>query len=256
MAYVYGPVPSWRLQRSLGVDPISTKAKTCSFDCIYCQFGRTQYPATERCLFVRSHELAVEIESLEKVPVDYVTFSGMGEPTLAANLSKLVETVRRAVPYPIAILTNSSLMARADVRRDLMGFDLVVAKVDASDEELFGRINHPFVNTTLEEIIQGIHRFRGAFTGRLALQMMFVQANRDRAAEMAEIALGLQPDEVQLNTPLRSCPIEPLSPAEMQEIETQFAGLSARNVYKAERPEVPPLDEGATRRRKPNTDKQ
>ncbi|HID87765.1 MAG TPA: radical SAM protein [Anaerolineae bacterium] len=251
MAYIYGPVPSWRLGRSLGVDPISTEGKTCSFDCIYCQLGRTRYPATERSLFVRAHELAAELESLEGVAMDYVTFSGMGEPTLAANLGELVETVRGHLPYPIAILTNSSLMARKEVRKDLMGFDLVVAKVDAPDEELFQRINRPFVKDRLEEIIEGIRRFREEFGGRLALQMMFVQANRDRAAEMAQIARELQPDEVQLNTPLRPSPVEPLSPAEMEGIEAQFAGLHVRNVYRAERPEVPPLDEEATRRRKP-----
>ena len=251
MAYIYGPVPSWRLGRSLGVDPISTEAKTCSFDCIYCQLGRTRYPVTERCLFVRAHELAVELESLEEMAIDYVTFSGMGEPTLAANLGELVETVRRYVPYPIAILTNASLMARVDVRHDLACFDLVVVKVDASNEGLFRRINRPFANYRVEEIIEGIRRFREEFEGRLALQMMFVQANRHRAAEMAQIARQLQPDEVQLNTPLRPSLAEPLSPAEMGEIEAQFAGLSVRNVYQAERPKVAPLDEEATRRRKP-----
>jgi len=251
MVYIYGPVPSWRLGRSLGVDPISTEAKTCSFDCIYCQLGRTRHPATERCLFVRAHDLAVELEGLEEVAIDYVTFSGTGEPTLAANLGELVERVRRHLPYPIAILTNSSLMAREEVCEDLMGFDLVVAKVDAPDEGLFRRINRPFANYRLEEILEGIHRFREEFESRLALQMMFVQANRDRATEMAQITRELHPDEVQLNTPLRPSPVEPLSPAEMEGIEAQFTGLNVRNVYKAERPEVPPLDEEATRRRKP-----
>ena len=256
MAYVYSPVPSWRLGRSLGLDPISTEAKTCSFDCIYCQLGGTRYPTTERSLLVRAHELGVELEGLQELPVDYVTFSGVGEPTLATNLGELVETVRRVLPYPIAILTNSSLMAREDVRKDLMGFDLVIAKVDAPHEELFRRINRPFGGNRLEEIVEGIHRFREEFRGRLALQMMFLQANRDRAAEMAELARDLGPDEVQLNTPLRLSPVEPLSLEEIGEIEGRFGGLTVRNVYKAQRPEVPPLDEEATRRRKPKTSSQ
>lgn len=251
MSLVYGPVPSWRLGRSLGVDPVSTQGKTCSFDCIYCQLGRTVHPTTERQVFVDPEQLSAEIEALEDLPLDYVTFSGVAEPTLAANLAELVKVVRQHLSHPVAILTNSAMMPLEEMRRDLARFDVVVAKVDAPDEALFRQINRPFVDHTLEDIIEGIRRFREGFEGKLALQMMFVEANRDPARDMARIARELSPDEVQLNTPLRPCPVDPLSPEEMKEIEAEFAGLNVLNVYKAERPEVVALDESETKKRRP-----
>jgi len=251
VSVTYGPVPSWRLGRSLGVDPVSSKGKTCSLDCIYCQLGRTKHPLTERRNFIRVEQLIEALKGVEGLPLDYITFAGVGEPTLAANLGPLVRAVRERSPYPIAILTNSSLMVREDVREDLALFDLVAAKVDAPNEALFQRINRPCILNSLQEIVESIRRFREEFTGRLALQMMFVEANKDHASEMAQLARELKPDEVQLNTPLRPSPVRPLSPGEMELIEEAFQGLSVLNVYKAERPEVVPLEESETRRRRP-----
>jgi wyosine [tRNA(Phe)-imidazoG37] synthetase (radical SAM superfamily) len=202
-------------------------------------------------MFVQPSQLRQELAEVGDIPVDYVTFSGVAEPTLAANLGELVAVVRERFVQPVAVLTNSSLMKRGDVRQDLALFDVVVAKVDAPDELLYQQINRPFVNCTLAEILWGILRFREEFQGKLALQMMFVEANRDRAEEMAEIARDLSPDEIQLNTPLRPNPERPLSPEEMEEIESVFTGLPVLNVYKATRPEVVFLDEGETRRRRP-----
>ncbi|MDH7486147.1 MAG: hypothetical protein QHJ81_07695 [Anaerolineae bacterium] len=154
---------------------------------------------------------------------------------------------------PIAILTNASLISQEDVRRALALFDVVVAKLDAASEELFRQINRPFVSCTLADIVMGLRRFRQAFGGKLALQMMFVEANRKWAAEMAALARSCAPDEVQLNTPLRPSPVPPLSPKEMEEIEAAFAGLPVVNVYKAKRPAVTPLDETETGRRRPTS---
>nr|MBC7244382.1 radical SAM protein [Chloroflexota bacterium] len=249
---VYGPVPSWRLGRSLGVDPVSTQHKTCSFDCIYCQLGRTIHPLTERRCFITVGVFRQQLATAKEVPIDTVTFSGMGEPTLASNLSELAETAREEIGgHPIAILTNASLIWREDVQRDLMHFDIVVAKLDAPTEDLFQAINRPVGQVRLAQILDGIHQFRQHFTGRLALQMMFVEANQAQARQMAELARTCHPDEVQLNTPLRPCPVRPLSVSEMAAIEAEFAGLSILNVYAAERPQVMPLDTQATRRRRP-----
>ncbi len=252
MSAVYGPVPSWRLGRSLGIDPVSTRYKTCSFDCIYCQLGRTKGPLSERRTFVQPQALSSEMGKIGEIEVDYVTFSGMAEPTLAANLAELVAVVRENLPdKPIAILTNASLMPRPDARHDLSLFDVVVAKLDAPDQELFVQINRPFVNYTLYEILDGLRRFREEFTAKLALQMMFVEANRKEAQEMAKIARELRPEEVQLNTPLRPCAVPPLSPSQMEEIEAAFGGLNVISVYTSRRPQVTPVDVVATRRRRP-----
>ena len=116
---IYGPVPSWRLGRSLGIDLLSTKGKTCSFDCIYCQLGKTVHSLTERRQFVSLDELAAELEGVKDIPADYATFSGVGEPTLASNLGEAIELARSVLRLPVAVLTNSSLMTREDVCNEL-----------------------------------------------------------------------------------------------------------------------------------------
>ena len=267
MKYIYGPVPSWRLGRSLGVDPVSTEKKTCSFDCVYCQLGRTINPVIKRKVFVKPDDFVKELilakkllreSSLEKelnekeLPIDYITFSGLAEPTLAGNLSELVKVIRQNMSQPIAILTNSSLMTREDVLKDLLLFDVVVAKIDAPNEILFKKINRPFVNYGIEKIIEQIKLFSENFNGRLEIQMMFIDDNKHFAKELVDIAKEIKPYRVQLNTPLRPSPVSPLSVEEMDHIEKEFKGLNTLNVYKAVRPKVLTLNERETRRRRPS----
>ena len=248
---VYGPVSSWRLGRSLGIDLLSTTTKTCSFDCVYCQLGAGQ-PADERRELVSIHEVAASLEEVRHVPADYATFSGMGEPTLARKLGEAIEIARSLLHLPVAVLTNSSLLSREDVRQELARADVVVAKVDAPTEELFQQINRPCPSFHLADILNGISEFRRGFSGKLALQMMFVEVNKEYAAEMARIARDLLPDEVQINTPLRPCPVEPLSKEELDRIKREFSGLKrVVTVYEATTPEVVPLHREETLRRRP-----
>ena len=234
---VYGPVSSWRLGRSLGIDLFSPRGKTCSFDCTYCEWGATVHPLTERKEFVTLAELKKELETAKGAPADYATFAGGGEPTLASNLGQAIEIVRSTLKLPVAVITNSSLMPREDVRRELARADLVMVKLDASNEEIFNAVNRPFKGYTLAEIIQGIKRFREEYKGKLALQMMFVEANKGCAEEMAKIAGELSPDEVQINTPLRPCAVKPLSPQEIAAIRDKFSGLKkVVTVYEAGKP--------------------
>ena len=249
---IYGPVPSWRLGRSLGIDLLSTKGKTCSFDCIYCQLGKTVHSLTERRQFVSLDELAAELESVKDIPADYATFSGVGEPTLASNLGEAIELARSVLRLPVAVLTNSSLMTREDVRNEISLADMVVAKLDAPDEELFHQVNRPAGGQALGQIIQAISLFREKYRGKLALQMMFIEANKDHAGEMANVAEQLSPDEVQLNTPLRPCAVRPLPPEDISLIKREFSGLNnVVTVYEAPKPEVVPLDRKETLRRRP-----
>jgi wyosine [tRNA(Phe)-imidazoG37] synthetase (radical SAM superfamily) len=249
---IYGPVPSWRLGRSLGVDLLSTKGKICSFDCVYCQLGRTVHPLVKRGKFVTMPRLAEELEKVKGVAADYITFSGVGEPTLAANLGEAIEFARSVLGLPVAVLTNSSLMTREDVRLDLSLADVVVAKADAPNEELFQKISRPFTNYRLEDTIQGIKLFREQYKGKLALQMMFIEANMNYAEEMAAIAGQLSADEIQLNTPLRPCAVSPLAPEVIDSISRAFSSLNnVVTVYEAPRPEVTPLDLDETLRRRP-----
>lgn len=254
MNIVYGPVPSWRLGRSLGIDLVSAQGKTCTFDCVYCQLGRTTCFTDQRQVFVETEQLQAELATLPPVETDYVTLSGTGEPTLAANLCEALHLVGEWSALrglPTAVLTNASLLSRPDVRRDLAHANLVVAKLDAPNGALFQAINRPIAGVTWTQMVEGIRAFRQEFDGRLALQMMFIAANRARTTEMAALAHSLNPDEVQLNTPLRPSPTPALSPAEMAEIEGAFAGLPVISVFIVQPPEVYVLDEAEMRRRRP-----
>ncbi|MFC1912002.1 radical SAM protein [Chloroflexota bacterium] len=252
MGIIYGPVPSWRLGRSLGIDLLSTQGKTCSFDCTYCQLGKTIHPLVERKEFVTIPRLVLELKRVRGIPADYATFSGVGEPTLASNLGQAIEIVKSILGLPVAVLTNSSLMPREDVRQELAKADLVVAKLDASNEVLFHAINRPAIEYPLEAIFQGIMRFRSEYSGNLALQVMFTETNRNYASEMAAMAEQLSPDEVQINTPLRPCAVKPLPPEDIKTIQKAFSRLkNVLTAYEASRPEVTPLNLEEMRRRRP-----
>lgn len=231
MKYIYGPVASWRLGRSLGVDILSTAGKTCSFDCLYCQLGPTVNRTTARRIYVPTQAIARELAALGPridAIADVVTFAGMGEPTLGANLREVVAVIRRYTRKPVAILTNAALITDEGVREDLQALDIVVAKLDAPHQQLFQVVNRPVSDALhLEAILEGLKNFRRAYHGRLCLQLMFVAANRASAPAMARLAADLAPDEVQLNTPLRPCAVAPLSPEEMQQIAAHFTGLEA-----------------------------
>lgn len=249
---VYGPVPSWRLGRSLGIDMVSTAGKTCSFDCLYCQLGRTVHPLAERREFVPLDRLISELERIAPVDADYATFSGVGEPTLASNLGAAIETARRILRLPVAVLTNSSLMPEEAMRSELALADFVVVKLDAPDEDMFRRVNRPTGPYSLDEILKGIRLFRGQHRGKMALQMMFIEENRGCAVLMARLAGELSPDEVQINTPLRECAVDPLPPEELAAIKNEFKGPAlVVTAYEARRPRVAPIDAGETLRRRP-----
>lgn len=252
MSIIYGPVPSWRLGKSLGIDMVSTQCKTCSFDCIYCQLGKTVNRQAFRQEFVPLLKLKEELESLSPMDIDYVTFSGVGEPTLASNIGEAIDLAAGILHVPIAVLTNASLLQQESLRSELSGADVVVAKLDAPDDRLLQIINRPVFSLSIQELLEGIRSFRSIFQGKLAIQMMFTQANRSKATLMAEIVKTLCPDEVQINTPLRPCPVKPLSPAIMTEIRGHFSEFSrVVTVYEASRPEVEALDREQTKRRRP-----
>ncbi len=251
MKYIYGPVPSWRLGRSLGVDLVSGE-KTCSFDCIYCQLGKTVRHIVKRQLFVPTSEIVKELESLPQLQLDYITLSGTGEPTLAANLGDVISEIKKRFRQPVAVLTNASLMYDKQVRKELGLADLVVAKLDAPNEEIFKIVNQPTNGITLSLIINGIKSFNEEYPGKLALQIMFVPQNRESAADLANLAKQINPVEVEVNTPLRPCSIKPLSPEELSEIKELFKPLKVYSVYDVERPKTKPLDLKETLKRRPN----
>jgi wyosine [tRNA(Phe)-imidazoG37] synthetase (radical SAM superfamily) len=207
---------------------------------------------TERRELVPISRLVLDLDQVRDIPADYATFSGVGEPTLASNLGMAIEIVKSTLGLPVAVLTNSSLMPHEYVRQALARADVVIAKLDAPNEELFHRINRPVAAYSLDEIWQGVKRFRAEYTGKLALQIMFIAENKDYAPEMAGMATELSPDEVQINTPLRPCPVAPLLPEEIATIRQEFVGLArVVTVYEAPRVDVTPLDLKETLQRRP-----
>ncbi len=229
--YLYGPVPSWRLGASLGVDPLSQGEKICNFDCVYCQLGRTRVYTLERKSYVEPEEICRELNRLPTAAVDFITMSGTGEPTLAANLGRIIEEIKNIRREPIAVLTNSTMLQYQDVRDALMNADFVVAKLDAFSPESLQAINRPASGITFEHILTGLKKFRDAFRGRMALQIMFIDENKDGAGELAALARDIQPNEVQINTPLRPSRVEPLSRDTLAAITPRFRGMKAISVY-------------------------
>jgi wyosine [tRNA(Phe)-imidazoG37] synthetase (radical SAM superfamily) len=244
--YVYGPVSSWRLGSSLGVDPISEDKKYCSFDCIYCQLGRTNFLSDERRNFVSTLDLIREFETLPAIEIDYITFSGTGEPTLAKNLGEMINAVRQIRKEKIAVLTNSSLLNKYDVREDLMLADFVSAKLDAPSQEIFEIVNRPLNTIKFDNVLQAIKDFRSIFKGKFALQIMFLKENIEYVSEIAKIAKEINPDEVQINTPLRPCKAKPLLKEELDRVKSYFDGLNAIYVYNASKKEVKPISDEKT----------
>ncbi|MDP8233811.1 MAG: radical SAM protein [Candidatus Saelkia tenebricola] len=248
--YIYGPVPSWRLGSSLGIDPISGEEKICTFDCIYCQLGRTKNFTDERKVFVPVAEIIKELDLLPSVQIDYITFSGAGEPTLAKNLGQMIKAIKKIRNEKIAVLTNSSLIDREDVREDLLLADFVAVKLDAVSQEVFKIVNMPLETIKFNTVLNGIKDFKNIYKGKLALQIMFMPENKKCAQDIARIVKEINPDEVQINTPLRPCGVEPLSMVELDEIKGYFKNLNSISVYDAEKKKVKPISNEDTLKRR------
>ncbi|MCI0503410.1 radical SAM protein [Candidatus Micrarchaeota archaeon] len=250
MKTIYGPVPSWRFGRSLGVDPICRKGKICSFDCTYCQLGRTRVKTTKREEYVDLQNVERGLATADKSTSDIITFSGTGEPTLNSRIGEMIISAKKYA-LPVAVLTNSSMLHLPEVRSALSKADIVSAKLDASDERTFQEINRPANGITLESVLEGLMSFRKEFSGKLALQMMFIEANKESACAMAGIVREIGADEIQLDTPLRPSSVPPLKREEMTGVEKEFSGMPFISVYKSKRPDVAPLDNLETRQRRP-----
>jgi wyosine [tRNA(Phe)-imidazoG37] synthetase (radical SAM superfamily) len=203
---VYGPVPSRRLGISLGVDIVSFK--TCSYDCIYCQLGRTvdktlirkEYVPLEAVLDETARRLA------EDSRPDYITLSGSGEPTLYSRLGELITGLKRLTRTPIAVLTNGSLLWNPDVRLGLLECDVVIPSLDAGSDDVFQRVNRPHPDLDFAQVLSGMASFRLEFGGQIWLEVFLLRrftADLVQVERLARLAEILEPDRIQLNTVLR-----------------------------------------------------
>lgn len=202
--YIFGPVPSRRLGLSLGVDLVPHK--TCSLDCVYCECGRTTHltltPDTYVPLAAVKEELA---DFLSTSPdLDFITFSGSGEPTLHSGIGEMAAFIKTNFPaYRLALLTNGTLLSSEDVRKRLLAIDVVIVSVDAGGKEAFQRINRPHPGLSLSDIEEGLVSFRKIFPNNLWMEVFLVPECNTSEYELAGIRGVLErihPDKVQVNT--------------------------------------------------------
>ena len=202
---VYGPVRSWRVGLSLGIDLLSVNS-ICSFRCVYCQLGKINVHTTARKVYVSTATVMSDLASSNWQLVDVITLSGSGEPTLATNIGEVIQQAKALTGKPILVLTNSAHLHLPEVRRDILGADKIFCKLDAADEQTLKWMDRPCEGITLHQIVTGIRQLRAEYKGFLAIQTMLTRINRDRLNGLAEILLAIQPDEVQLNLPARPIP--------------------------------------------------
>jgi len=222
---VFGPVLSRRLGRSLGIDMVPLK--TCTFNCIYCQLGRTTCQTLDRRAYVPGGQVIGELEeklsSLSPAP-DYITFSGSGEPTLNSEIGWVIREINRLTKIPIAVLTNGSLFHLEAVRNALQYADLVIPTLDAASPQLFKSINRPHHSLRFSQILSGLRDFRREFAGQVWLAVMLCSGINDDPKEirrLREILDQIGPDRVQLNTVVRPPAeefVSPLSPGQLEKV--------------------------------------
>ena len=206
MKHVYGPVPSRRLGFSLGIDVVPYKI--CTLDCIYCQLGRTLRKTTERKSYSKNDTVCREVqEALDKQQrIDYITFSGSGEPTLNSDIGILINEIKKMTSVPVVVLTNGTLLFREDVQKDLEKADIVMPSLDAASQEVFEKINRPHKSLKIQTIIDGLTTFRRHYKGQMWLEIMFVQGFNNSHNELLFLktaASQIQPDKIYLNTVVR-----------------------------------------------------
>ncbi|MFO7814231.1 MAG: radical SAM protein [Halanaerobiales bacterium] len=223
MKYLYGPVPSRRLGVSLGIDLIPYKI--CSFNCIYCECGETTNLTNKREEFKPVDLIIEELdEYLKKKPeLDYITFSGSGEPTLYKAMGKIIDYLKENYSeYNLALLTNSSLLIDKKVRNEIKDIDLIVPSLDSVLEENFEKINRPHKDIQLNQIIDGLIEFSKVYDGKMYLEVFIVPGINDTNEEfkkLKNIIEKIQPNRVQFNTLDRPGTEEWVEPASEEKLK-------------------------------------
>jgi wyosine [tRNA(Phe)-imidazoG37] synthetase (radical SAM superfamily) len=204
--YLFGPVPSRRFGRSLGIDLVPFK--TCSFDCAFCEVARTTALTVERSAYVPTDSVIAEFQHwlADGGEADVITLAGSGEPTLNSDFGLIIDAIREACNTPVVILTNSSLMHLDAVQEAAAKADIVKGSLSAWDEDSFVRMNQPAAGLSLGSMIAGLQQFRQRFNGKLWIEVFLMKGVNDRPEDVAKIASiveRLSPDAVQLNTVVR-----------------------------------------------------
>ncbi len=202
--YIYGPVPSRRLGRSLGVDVVPFKI--CTYDCIYCQLGRTTNKITQREAWFPTETVIKQLKSKLYTKPDYITISGSGEPTLYSKVGEAICKIKEITDIPVAVLTNGSLLWLPEVRNSLMAADLVLPSLDAGSDQLFRYVNRPHRDIPFNRMLEGLIEFRDQYVGRYWLEVFLLGGVTTVEAQINMLAHCIKlicPDKVQINTVTR-----------------------------------------------------
>ncbi|MCK5850626.1 MAG: radical SAM protein [Kiritimatiellae bacterium] len=225
--YIFGPVNSRRLGRSLGIDLVPRKV--CSFDCIFCQVGRTTDLTLTRGEHVPTDEVLAEFDAWISGggTTDFVTLSGSGEPTLHTRFGDILEAVHARSSARTALLSNGSLFYLPEVRAGALSADIIKTSLSAWDQESFEKVNRPFGGLTFRDIVDGIISLRSEYNGELWLEVLVVEGINDGPGDMAKIAElvnRINPDKVHLNTVVRP-PAEVFATRVSENVLTGFVSL-------------------------------
>jgi len=202
--YIFGPVPSRRLGRSLGIDLVPFK--TCTYDCIYCQLGRTTNKTMQRKEWVPTDIVINQFKAKLSSKPDYITLSGSGEPTLFPRLEELISKIKGITDIPVAVLTNGSLLWLPEVRNALKSADMVVPSLDAGSSQIFQYVNRPHPDITFSKMLQGLVEFRKDYGGQYWLEVFLLAGVTTPEMEINRLKTcinAIQPDKVQVNTVTR-----------------------------------------------------
>jgi len=223
--HLFGPVPSRRLGMSLGIDLIPKKV--CSLNCVYCEVGKTTKLTLNRMAYVKYDQVITELKQFmrNKPKIDYITFSGSGEPTLNSRIGEVLNFSK--INYPdikTAVLTNGTLFFSQKLRTELLQADVILPSIDAASQAVFEKINRPNSNLKIETYIQGLIDFRKEYKGKIWLEIFLLKDYNDSKKELdllKKAILKINPDSIQLNTldrPGTVTGLIPLVKSELQEI--------------------------------------
>lgn len=208
MSYIFGPVASRRLGASLGVDPIPLK--TCNWNCVYCQLGRTRPLTNVRKEYVPAEDVMLEMERAlshrDAKTIDWITFVGSGEPTLHKRLGWMIRRAQALSDIPIAVITNGALFYLSEVREQVAAADAVLPTLDAGSEERYRAINRPHPETTYSRLVEGLVAFRKQYEGKFWLEVMLVRGMNDderTLLDLKQVIGRVQPERVHLTLPDR-----------------------------------------------------
>lgn len=230
MNFLFGPVNSRRLGRSLGIDLF--REKICNLNCVYCEVGPTTVPVNRRGRYSPTREILAEITEFCSDPhrlaaVDVLTVTAKGEPTLHLDLGVILRHIKSLTDKPVAVLTNGTTLADDEVREALQLADIVVPSLDAVRAESFSKVDRPARGLTVEAIINGLRDFSRAYRGRLWLEILLVRDINDADADidaLLPVLTTLRLDRIQLNTVVRP----PADPGARPVAEARLAEIARR----------------------------